>query len=249
MSDRILELKCKTMNETKGTAHLHDGYYCPKCHGKCIVFFIKGDDIVSRFCECRVIRRNLKMIAESGLESAIKNKTFDTFKVTENWQKAILEKARSFIDDTYYKTFFMGGQPGSGKTHLCTAMCGEFIKRGKETKYFLWTREVRDLKGFADWRYEEKMRELRQVEVLYIDDYLKVMKGATPSPADMAIAFEIINSRLIDPHKVTVISSEFTIEELLTLDEGTASRICESTGPYAISISPATEKNYRLKKR
>lgn len=247
MNERILEMNCKTMNETPGSLHKHDGYFCETCMNKGIVFFIKDDDVWSRNCECKKIRKNLRLIEKSGLGSVIRDKTFDAFRVSANWQGALLERAKSFVDESYYKTFFVGGQPGSGKTHLCTAMCGEFIKQGKETRYFLWTREVRDLKGYGDWRYEEKMRELREVEVLYIDDYLKVMRGATPTPSDMAIAFEILNSRLLDPTKITIISSELTINELLELDEGTASRICERTGPYAINVSRSPDKNFRLR--
>ncbi len=247
MSD-ILEKKCKWLNETKGDLHHRDGYYCSLCHNKGQVFFIRGDDVVARRCQCLRVRKSMRLIAKSGLADAIQKKTFDSFVVTENWQKAIKDKALLFLKNDVYKTFFVGGQPGSGKTHICTALCGELLKRARQTLYLLWTRDARELKACAnEMCFSQKMDEYKEAEVLYIDDFLKVMRGASPTPADINIAFELLNSRLLDPDKITIISSEFTIEELLRLDEGTASRICERTGPFALNISRASEKDYRLR--
>ena len=42
---------------------------------------------------------------------------------------------------------FIGGQVGAGKTHLCTAMVGEFLKRGISAKYMLWRDDALKLKA------------------------------------------------------------------------------------------------------
>ena len=103
MNKNFLEIKCKTMNETPGKMHVSDGYFCAKCMNKGIVYFIKGEEIWSRKCECRGVRKTLRLIAQSGLEASIRDKTFETFVAREDWQRSFLEKARAFVDSTYYK--------------------------------------------------------------------------------------------------------------------------------------------------
>ena len=87
----------------------------------------------------------------------------------------------------------------------------------------------------------------KNAKVLYIDDFLKVKKGEEPTPADINLAFEILNYRLLDPDKITVISSEKTLLDLLNYDEATMSRIFKAAGRYKINIEKDIKKNYRLK--
>lgn len=249
-NETFLEKQCRWANETAGKLHEKDGHFCEKCRNKGLIFFPREGEMVARKCVCVAVRKNLRIIANSGLESVLKEKTFDSFLVTENWQKSIKDKALSFLQNDLFKTFFIGGQCGSGKTHLCTAMCGELIKANKPTIYLLWTKVSRELKALAnETAFNTEIEQYKSTEVLYIDDFLKVMNGAKPTPADINIAFEILNSRLFDQDKITIISSEFTIDELLSLDEGTASRICERSGPFALSIGRSTQKNYRLRQK
>lgn len=242
------KLQAKWLNETMGDRHLKDGYYCPKCRSKGFLYTVRNDEIISYRCSCLDMRKTLYVIKESGLEKAIESKTFDNFQANENWQKNLKDSALAFLENDTHKTFFIGGQCGSGKTHLCTAMCNDYMKKGKPTLYFLWTTETRKLKSYAnDPSYGELIAPFKEVEVLYIDDFFKVMTGASPSSADVNIAFDILNYRLQDPSKITVISSEFTIEELLKIDEGTSSRICEKAGPFVKCIDKDPKKNQRLK--
>ena len=244
----LLENQCKWLNQTEGKLHTLDGYYCEKCRGKGHFYKVRGDEVVGVKCSCLAVRRTLRIIHSSGLESMLKTKTFDSFKATEKWQAALKDKARLFVNNEEKRMFFIGGQCGAGKTHLCTAICSELIKQSKPTLYFLWTRDARALKAAAnDVAFADIIAPYKETEVLYIDDFFKVMQGASPTPADVNIAFEILNSRLIDPTKITIISSEFSISELLELDEGIASRICECGGDFIVSISKSHEKNYRLK--
>ena len=63
----------------------------------------------------------------------------------------------------------------------------------------------------------------------------------------MNLAFEIINHRIIDREKVTIISSEKTLDQLMEYDEATMSRIYQKAGRYKISIAKDKSKNYRLR--
>ena len=58
--------------------------------------------------------------------------------------------------------------------------------------------------------------------------------------------FEIINQRYIQQER-TIISSEWTLEQILDFDEACGSRIAELCADYIISISPDRAKNFRLR--
>ena len=111
----------------------------------------------------------------------------------------------------------------------------------------LWGEESKLLKALANTpQYYMEIEKWKSADVLYIDDFLKVKNGETPTAADMNLAFEIINHRIIDKEKVTIISSEKTLDELMSYDEATMSRIYQKAGRYKISIEKDRAKNYRL---
>lgn len=201
-----------------------------------------------RECKCKKIRATLKRAKRSGLGDILKDFSFNKFEATDSWQKEIKEKAQQFCTDEDAKWFYIGGQVGSGKTHICTAIASYYIKAGKEVRYMLWAEDSKFLKANVNENvYTERMADLKNADVLYIDDFLKVKQGEVPTPADINIAFEIINHRLMSNDKVTIISSEKQLNEVMDYDEATMSRIYQKTGQYKFSIAKDREKNYRLK--
>ena len=184
---------------------------------------------------------------ESGIKDHVEEKTLDNFVGNEKHQIAMREKARAYINEKSNKWFFVGGQSGCGKTHICTAICMELIKKGNSLIYMKWADATRELKNaMNDFYYDEIIDRYKDIDVLYIDDFFKVQAGTVPTSSDVRIAFEILNSRLLS-NKKTIISSEFTLKELLTFDEATVSRIFEMSSPYVASVSKDTKKNYRIK--
>lgn len=236
-------------NSTEGTLNEKDGYNCDKCKNK--GYIAVSDDncyMATKECECQKIRSTLKRAKRSGLGKIITNCTFDKFKTPENWQLEIKDKALAFCNDDNAKCFFIGGQVGCGKTHICTAISSHYIKAGIEVKYMLWCDESKYLKSIAnDNCYKDKIEIYKTIPVLYIDDFLKVQAGTTPSEADIKLAFEIINGRIVDNDKITIISSEKTLDEIIDYDEATMSRIYQMAGKYKLAIAKDRNKNYRLK--
>lgn len=236
-------------NQSIGNLNEIDGYDCKICKNKGFIAEINESGIeVHRYCKCRKIRSTLKRARESGLGDIITEYTFDKYKDTEEWQKNIKKIAKAFCDDDSAKWFYMGGQVGSGKSHICTAVAAHYIKAGRDVKYMLWCEESKKLKSLAnDISYQEQIDIYKNIDVLYIDDFLKVKYGEAPTPADINLAFEIINHRLLSRDKITIISSEKTLDELMDYDEATASRIFEKTGIYKFNIKRDRSRNYRLK--
>lgn len=237
-------------NERVGKLNLYDGYNCDLCKNR--GYFAKYDENdgeVRVSCKCMKTRNVLKRAQKSGLGNVLKENTFNKFVCEREWQTANKRLAMEFCEDETAKWFFIGGQVGCGKTHLCTAISGHYIKAGYDTLYMLWCEDSKRIKACisdAD-EYKREIERYKNIPVLYIDDFLKVKKGEEPSPADINLAFEIINSRVLDPEKVTIISSEKTLSELLAYDEATMSRIYQKCGKYKINIAKDINKNYRLK--
>lgn len=242
-----LERQCEYANKAEGDLYKRDGYFCGRCKNKGLIFWIRGEELVTSRCSCLKTRKTIKILGDSGLSQVVERKTFDRFIDKEPWQKRMKERAQEFLENEEYKSFFIGGQSGCGKTHICTAICGRLIERAMTTAYFLWTRDARTLKSKASSEeYDQIIEQYREAKVLYIDDFLKVKRGAEPTPADINIAFELLNSRMLDSSKITIISSEFTLEELIAIDEATASRIKEAAGPFVQCIGRDPYKNQRI---
>lgn len=236
--------RVQVMNNTEGSLQ---GYNCNVCHNKGIVYMYHGNEIVSKDCECMKTRESLDRIKKSGLSNLLDKYTFDSYETGESFQKLIKGKAVNFLR-TNAKWFFIGGQIGCGKSHICTAIVGELLKQGKQARYMQWRDDVVKLKSHANsYEYEFLINPFKNAEVLYIDDLFKTRSGEFPTSADVNIAFEIINQRYINPDFITIISSERTISDMLKIDEAAVSRICEYAGEYTINVASDIHKNYRLR--
>lgn len=235
-------------NGTKGNL----GYYdCPKCKNRG-EYAIKNEsgEFTLTICDCMRIRRSNKLLQESGIAQQLKVKTFENFICQEPWQQYIRDKCISFTQSPT-RCLFLGGQSGAGKTHLCTVVCGYFVtKYGKTLRYVLWRDIVTKLQAnvFNDIAYTKIVEDLKNIDVLYIDDLFKLIPTKNENRVkELEIAFKILNDRELSK-KVTIISTEYTINDIRKFDEAIAGRIAKMATPeYIIQISRKPERNYRLK--
>jgi len=223
---------------------------CDKCNDTGWVEYTDKDGYPCvRECECVKVKNALKRLERSGLGEMLKVNTFENFKATEQWQKLFLGKAKTYVNEKGNQWFSAFGNSGSGKTHLCTAICNELLKQGKEVRFMSWIEDSTKLKqSITDSKtYQESIEELKNVEVLYIDDFFK----NEPTPADKKLAMEIINYRY-NRSKIdgkcfkTIISSEKDIGQFAMIDEALIGRIVEMSKEFVI-ILKGKDKNYRLK--
>lgn len=244
----------ESFNSAIGNKDAEDGYNCNICHNKGLTMWAYQDGEIwkttTAHCKCMNVRSTIRKMNRSGLKDIIRDYTFDKFHATEPWQQTIKEAAKAYAENPE-GWFFIGGQSGAGKTHLCTAICREFLLAGKSVKYMLWRDEIVKLKARVnDPDYNDMIDQYKKAEVLYIDDLFKTGKAVDgskqkPSGADVNIAFEILNFRYNNPKLYTVLSSESTIDDILDIDEATGGRIFEKA--KAFSLKPDRKKNYRLK--
>ena len=235
-----LEIQVRLSNQSKGEL---TGYQCSKCLNKGYIYFAKDGNLVSRECECIKTRHTLKIIHESGLEEQLRKCQLRNFETPEKWQQTMKKTAEDFIkSDT--AGFFIGGQTGCGKTHICTAIVGNMIHKGMSARYFVWRDDSTALKPLVNSpEYVRIMRQYKQTDCLYIDD---LFKQEEIRDADIRLAFELIDYRYRNSMK-TIISTEMTDKELIDTDEALAGRILQMCRGFRMVIPKDIRKNYRLR--
>ena len=210
-------------------------------------------------CACRLAREAEDRLLRSGLADAVGQQTFEAFETVTPVQRTIKKTAMDYVDALFSAEsnqrrpwLYIGGNPGSGKTHICTAVCGEVLKRNVAVRYMQWLNESRRLKRLVnDEDFEDYVSDYVNVSLLYIDDLLKQKYVARPefSEADIKIAFTILNARYVT-NKPTVISSEWNlIDQLLPADEGVFSRVYERCKGYIVNVGRDQRNNYRMMMR
>ena len=251
------QFKVDGLNETVGNRDQEDGYNCKVCKNKGFIAKLvdNGNGTYSHCfadCKCVEIRNSIMRMKRSGLKDIIKDYTFEKFDDSEPWQKAIKKAAIEYAENPE-GWFMLCGQSGAGKTHLCTAICREFLLAGKRVRYMLWRDDIVKIKGAVtdSEEYSKLIDEFKRVDVLYIDDLFKTGKAVDnsfqkPTGADINVAFEIINFRYNNPELLTIISSELTEDELIDIDEAIGGRIYERA--KAFTIGKSRDRNYRIKK-
>ena len=255
--EEIERTRADNFNRSAGDLNEVDGYDCQVCHNKGVIMRAAEApggrwSTATSDCKCMKTRKTIRQMQRSGLKNVIRDLTFEKFVATDPWQRTLKQAAMDYAANPA-GWFYIGGQSGIGKSHLCTAICREFLLAGREVKYMLWRDEVTRLKALVTDgdEYHKLMDTYKRVEVLYIDDLFKTGRDKDnnpqrPTAADINVAFEIINARSLDPKLLTIISSECTTNDLLDIDEATGGRICEKAQVF--SIAPDRAKNYRLRK-
>lgn len=240
------QMRVGWMNAESGNLHELDGITCNICKNKGRIYYIDDDGYeVCKECECMEKRKTKRRMMESGLGHLLERCTFDTYRTDAPWQKIVKELAGKYIlrPDSW---LFVSGQSGSGKTHICTAICNVLLGRGSHVTYRIWGDLFRELDANA-YNYDTRQRilaDIRGADVLYIDDFLKNYKSY---PKMVAIAFDVINERY-NARKPLILSTEYPLAAIEGLDMALAGRIDEMSQGNKIQIREAMERNLRKNK-
>lgn len=252
---QLAKVRVDSYNATPGDLDKEDGYNCDVCHNKGHVQYIEEKHGFptewSRPCTCWKARGAIRRMKRSGLGNVVRDKTFDKFQISAPWQTAIKDAAMAYAKEPA-GWFYLGGQPGSGKSHLGAAICRHFLLAGKAVVYMSWLEDAAALKGHKnDEDYGGMIARFKEAEVLYIDDLFKTEERdgvkAPPTGADIRLAFEIVNYRYNNPALLTIFSSEYHAGQLLDIDEAVGSRIIELAGANSFNIARDRGRNYRLR--
>lgn len=201
-------------------------------------------------CDCRNIEKVKNEWKYSGINIEMTKHTFTNFEVWNNESKKAKDTAVAYysdfrnIRDSRRNSILFCGQVGSGKSHLSVALALNFLKQKVKVVYMPYRDVITKIKqNMIDQEYYSRTISKYQLcEVLLIDD---LFKGKI-NESDINIIFEIINYRYLNFLPI-IVSSEFSIEKLLTFDEAVGSRIYEMCKSYVVEIDKDIHNNYRLR--
>ena len=191
-------------------------------------------------CKCQSIRDAMGAMDRSGIPpDALAACTWENWKTPETWPRTALAMAQDYVQQIAAgdpSWFIICGTPGCGKTTLCTTIFRAIVEGGKPGLYVSWREFARRAKAVGNDRddFREETEPLKNTPLLYLDDFWK----GEIRPADVHLAFELINARYISK-KPTILSSENTLEEILRGDEAIGSRLFEMAGGYYVDFSRA----------
>lgn len=226
-----------------------EGYDCPICHNKEMIRVIENGVEMRYACKCHFIRQNMRRLRVRGLGELSQHCTFQSFTTNEPWQRNAKEAAIRYEKSDLSRWFFISGQSGSGKTHLCTAIAGSLITKGHDVQVYRWVEFAAKAKSVIgdSTAYANLVQPVKDCEILYLDDFLKVQNGQAPTAADIRLAFEILDARYCSPKKAVILSSEFSWERMNQFDAAVAGRIHERSESFMIQLQYAEGRNYRLR--
>ena len=240
----LMQMRVDAYNTQSGTL---TGCHCEKCHDKGMIATVEDGYEMMHPCSCMKTRDTLRRIRESGLESLLRVCTFQNFETAEPFQSHLLKCAKSYLQEQH-KWFYVGGQTGCGKTHICTAIVGGMIRQGCSVRYMVWREASNVLKAaLADGSYAAQIAAYKEADVLYIDDLFKTGSTAEISGADVRLAFEILDYRARN-QMLTILSTEWLLSQLRQIDGAIGGRIMQMSRGYAFEIRPDNQKDYRLRK-
>lgn len=234
------------------------GYDCTICKNKGYTVKLVNRAEVCTECKCMSIRKTIHKLETVGLGATLEKCKFQSFHTDGlKWREDMLRTCLDFVKNGCESWLFLGGQSQSGKTHLCTAVCGHMINAGRSVEYLLWTELKEKLEAFKykNDEYEKTISDLKQYDVLYLDDFLKttteVVNGvdvpSKPSPQELVLAYIVINARSLS-NKKTIISSEHFLPEIVDYESATGMRIHNKTqnGRFAFNIGRNPSRRYSL---
>jgi DNA replication protein DnaC len=226
---------------------------CPKCGGSGLVWGTTTDcghvyETVSE-CECQLPSKLERMLRKSGIDYArYAEMSLENFSADTTETAKMRELALAFLKDQNALGIGYFGKAGTGKTHICIAICLEMTRtRLIPHRYFSYRWEIQRLKAlmYDEEAYRRETERFSMAKALYIDDLFKLAqsRGKTQDQ-DMQIMYGIINDRYINK-RLTLFSSEYTLNDIMGIDEAIGSRIYEMCFPH---LCRCEGKNRRIRR-
>ena len=241
------EQLAELINRSKGTKQ-REGYDCPLCLNREFTIRVEQGRRSSVACSCVVIRNNIARLRRRGLLELSDRCTFERFTAHQPWQSQMKAMVEEYLESGSREWRFLAGQSGCGKTHLCTAAATQMICAGRDVQVFRWVEWSSRTKSLISDQagYNRAVQPLKDCDVLFLDDFLKTPGCATPTQADLRLAFEVLDARYQDPDKSVILCSEFSPDQIVGFDEALGGRIAERAAHWSITVKNQESRNHRL---
>ena len=219
-------------------------YRCEICKDTGLIETTKKDGLYKTYreCECVIKERNQINIDRANYQELFKNRSFDNYKTDTKARAGLKSKCIQFLEQDKATAIALLGNVGCGKTHLAVSILKEFANQNKTVNAINYTELTRKLSGNAndDVAYFAILGKYTSVPVLLLDD---MFKGKI-TEANIKQMYDLINTRY-ENGRITIITSERVIDELMDIDEAVASRIVEmAKKEYILNVTKM--ENYRV---
>lgn len=206
---------------------------------------ISGIEETEKHFQFQIIENQEKYIKQFPILSEYDKKFKTDFIIHQQMKNIALDYLNNFKNNW----FFIGGQIGSGKTHLCIKILNKILAHNFVSLQILkFSKAFKDLKSFSNKPEQIQLLEKYQkVDILYIDDLF----NRVPTSSDINLLLDIIDYRYIS-NKTTIFSSQKHFEELSAcIDdenlEALFSRIFEKTFNYIVDVPYNRNFDFRIK--
>lgn len=207
------------------------------------------------WCSCYLQKRTLSAskitddFKEKGFKNFVADGRPEIVKVMLETAKDYTKKFESIRNERRNSIAFLGN-PGVGKTHLLMAACNNLMYQNIPVIYFPWVEGWNEIKDDFDL-LNKRVNMLKECELLFIDDLFKGRpmdeygRGG-PTAFQLEQLFGIVNYRYLEK-KPIMISSEWSFEKIVKVDEGIGSRLVQMCKDYTVEVSgDPFQLNYRL---
>jgi len=205
------------------TDYLDEIYDCNICNDEGTVGQRK------KWCKCYLKRMTEQLVEKSNMSGTLSKENFDTFDLgvfsnaldadhdvsPREFMKARFKRAHEYVGsfEKNRENLLLVGPTGTGKTFLTHCIAEDLIRRGFLVVYFTAIGVLNKIKEASfDKSYEAKqmVKMMHQADLLIIDDL------GTEMTTDFSVSelFGIINDRLIQPGKATLISTNLTPDDI-----------------------------------
>lgn len=218
-----------------------------KCHYCLDRGYLVTNDGRAEMCpECLKKAERKRWAKQSGItERDYQRYTLESFKADTREAKAMFAAATKFLADENATGLGVFGKSGAGKTHLCVGVCQAL---NAEHYYWQYRQEIQHLKGVMLNRYDEYEKLLKVPKErpnLYIDDLFKgAFKVGEIQQQDLQIMFDIIDARY-RRRLPTIISSEYSLNDITKADEAIGTRIYDLCYPYMVKVTTGNRRLVR----
>lgn len=186
--------------------------------------------IHKKWCKCYQKRMTEQLIEKSNMSGTLSKENFDTFELRvfsnevdgqhdispREYMKERFKKAHEYVGnfDANRENLLLVGPTGTGKTFLTHCIAEDLIRRGHFVLYFTAIGMLNQIRSANfDKNYEAKqfVNLLHTADLLIIDD----LGSENATDYTHAELFGVINDRLIQPGKATLISTNLSPDDIM----------------------------------
>lgn len=154
------------------------------------------------------------LLAVSGLSAKQQKQTFDAYITRGLGAEVNMAKGRAMVAAAEGEWLVLAGKRGTGKSHLAVAIMLEVIKRGVPALFRSVPEMLDDLRGGnADHSYYAKMKQLKDVPCLVLDDLGK--ERTTGTDTGLEYLFQILDFRYRNERQTIVTTNATDQNELV----------------------------------